>query len=188
MQYIGWVGTFFGLLSFCLLSVGILKQNSKLFSASIIISSSCFFVSSLIIENYQGVAANIFYFISSCLAVCGVILNFKFINEKIFYIVNILIFIISSLSYINNVDWIFQSVGWICVFSLPMAFFMFTQNKITPIKFFYLNAGINLLFVTHFFYYENYPLAVCQFVALIFSIYGFLRILYIKEEMIDVKS
>lgn len=188
MQYIGWVGTFFGLLSFCLLSLGLLKQESKLFSASIVISSSCFFTSSLMISNYQGVAANIFYFISSCLAVGGIVLHLKWVNEKIFYTIGTLIFVVAALIYLPNNDWLFQSIGWVCVFSLPMAFFMFTQNKITQLKFFYLNTGINILFVTHFLYYHNYPLAVCQVVALIFSIYGFLRILYKKEEMMDVKS
>ncbi len=181
MQYIGWIGTFFGLLSFCLLSLGYIKQESKLFSLSVVISSSCFFISSYLIENYQGVIANIFYFISSILALMGITLSLKKITEKNFYLIVLLILLMSSLFYIQNYnDWIFQSIGWVAVFSAPMAFFMLTQNKITPLKFFYFNIGINVLFVIHFFYYLNYPLGVCQLVALLFSLYGVLRIIRSK--------
>lgn len=185
MQHIGWIGTFFGLLSFCLLSLGYLRQDSKLFSLSVIISSSCFFTSSYIINNYQGVFANIFYFTSSVLAFFGIALSIKFVTEKIFYIIALLIFAVSCLFYIADSDVIFQSIGWVCVFSLPMAFFMLTQNKINQFKFFYLNTGINILFVTHFIYYENYPLAVCQFVALIFSLYGCIRLVSNKLKKVN---
>lgn len=178
-MYIGWIGTFFGLLSFGLLSLGFIKKENLIFSLSIVCSSSCFFISSYMIDNYQGMASNVFYFISSVLAVCGVFLNVKQITERMLYTASIVIFIMASFFYLytNTTGWFFQSIGWIPVLSAPMTFFLITQKKINEMKYFILNLGINAIFFTHLMYIGNYPIAVTQLVAGAFSIYGCIRIM-----------
>ena len=178
-MYIGWVGTFFGLLSFGLLSLGLIKKENLIFSLSIVCSSSCFFISSYMIDNYQGMASNVFYFISSLLAVFGIMLNIKQISERMLYTSSLVIFLVASIFYLytNATGWFFQSIGWIPVLSAPITFFLITQKKINEMKYFLLNLGINVIFFTHLMYIGNYPIAVTQLVAGAFSIYGCIRII-----------
>ena len=189
-MYIGWVGTFFVLLSFGLLSLGLIKKENLIFSLSIVCSSSCFFISSYMIDNYQGMASNVFYFISSLLAVFGIMLNIKQISERMLYTSSIVIFLVASFFYLytNTTGWFFQSIGWIPVLSAPITFFLITQKKINEMKYFLLNLGINVIFFTHLMYIGNYPIAVTQLVAGAFSIYGCIRIILSDRKELKLKE
>lgn len=189
-MYIGWVGTFFGLLSFGLLSLGLIKKENLIFSLSIVCSSSCFFISSYMIDNYQGMASNVFYFISSLLAVFGIMLNIKQISERMLYTSSLVIFLVASVFYLytNTTGWFFQSIGWIPVLSAPITFFLITQKKINEMKYFLLNLGINVIFFTHLMYIGNYPIAVTQLVAGAFSIYGCIRIILANRKELKLNE
>jgi hypothetical protein len=178
MEYIGWVGTFFGIVSFAFLSFGILKKEGKLFPLFSGIASLSFLISSFLISNYQAVISNSFFLLSSILALFGIFIKIEKIKEKMLYILCLCIFIISSLYYIifTKEIWIFQSLGWIPVISLPMIFFLFTQNKINEIKYYYLNMATNIIFFIHLIYFNNYPLAILQVVAFIFALIGVIRL------------
>jgi hypothetical protein len=183
---IGWIGTFFGLMSFGLLSLGIIKKEQIIFSLSIVCSSSCFFISSYFLHNYQGMASNVFYFLSSVLAVCGIFINIQHITERMLYVSSILIFIIASFFYLytHTHGWFFQSIGWVPVLAAPMTFFLITQRKIDEMKYFLLNLMINIVFFTHLIYIGNYPIAVTQLVAAAFAIYGCIRIIRINKKLV----
>lgn len=186
IQYIGWVGTFFGLLSFSLLSFGFIKKEHILFSLFVVFSSSSFLISSYNIDNYQGVAANIFFFISSILAVFGISLRMKHATEFILYLGSILVFVITSYFYIKagTNGWIFQSMGWVPVFMAPMIFFLYTQHKINEFKYYLQNLIANIIFCIHLLYIENYPLAICQLVAGLLCIYGLIRLRINEEKLL----
>lgn len=176
---IGWIGTFFGLLSFGLLSLGIIKKENLIFSLAIVCSSICFFISSYMMDNYQGMGSNVFYFISSVLGVFGIVLNIKQVTEKMLYVSSIFIFLVAACFYLyaNTAGWFFQTIGWIPVLAAPMTFFLITQHKINEMKYFILNLGISIIFFTHLMYIGNYPIAVTQLVGGAFSIYGCLRVI-----------
>lgn len=178
MENIGWIGTFFGLLSFALLSFGKVKKESLFFLISTSIASFSFLISSYYISNYQAVISNVFFFTSSVLALFGIILKIDKIKENTLYYSCLIIFLISSIYYLyfNFENWIFQSLGWIPVVSLPMIFFLFTQNKINEAKYFLLNMITNIIFVIHLVHFNNYPLAILQIVAFIFSFIGIKRL------------
>jgi len=131
------------------------------------------------IDNYQGMGSNVFYFVSSVLGVFGIVLNIKQITEKMLYITSIIIFVFAAFFYLytNTTGWFFQTIGWIPVIAAPMTFFLITQHKIDEIKYFILNLGISIIFFTHLMYIGNYPIAVSQLVAGAFSIYGCIRIM-----------
>lgn len=187
---IGWIGTFFGLLSFGLLSLGFIKKEQLIFSLSIVCSSTCFFISSYMIDNYQGMGSNIFYFTSSVLAVCGIFLNIKYVTEKMLYMTSVAIFIIASSFYLysHTEGWFFQSIGWIPVLAAPMTFFLITQHKINEMKYFIINLVLNVIFFIHLMYIGNYPIAVTQLVAGFFSVYGCLRIILASRKELKLNQ
>ena len=178
MEYVGWVGTFFGFSSFALISLGIIKKEGFLFSFLSAIASGAFLFSSYLISNYQAVISNVFFLSSSLLALFGIFLNIKNIKESSLYILCLLAFSISSIYYIffTKEVWIFHSLGWIPVISLPMIFFLFTQNRITEIKYYYLNMITNTIFFIHLIYFNNTPLAILQIISFIFAFIGIKRI------------
>lgn len=187
---IGWVGTFFGLLSFGLLSLGVIKKEHLIFSLAIVCSSTCFFISSYMIDNYQGMGSNVFYFVSSVLGVFGIVLNIKQITERMLYITSIIIFVVAAFFYLytNTTGWFFQTIGWIPVIAAPMTFFLITQHKIDEMKYFILNLGISIIFFTHLMYIGNYPIAVTQLVAGAFSIYGCIRIILFNRKELKLNE
>jgi len=189
-MYIGWIGTFFGLLSFGLLSLGFIKKENVIFSLAVVCSSSCFFISSYMIDNYQGMASNVFYFISSVLGVFGIVLRIKHITENMLYLLSLIIFILASTFYLyNNTNgWFYESIGWIPVLAAPMTFFLITQQKIDEIKYFILNFGVSVIFCAHLLYIGNYPIAVTQLVAALFSIYGCLRIIIAHKKTLKLNK
>lgn len=178
MEYIGWVGTFFGMLSFALISFGKIKKEGFLFAFLSSIAAGSFLFSSYLISNYQAVISNIFFLSSSLLALFGIFLNIKNIKESTLYILCLLAFLMSSIYYIffTKEVWIFHSLGWIPVVSLPMIFFLFTQNKITESKYYLLNMITNIIFFIHLIYFNNTPLAILQIIAFIFAFIGIKRI------------
>lgn len=189
-MYIGWIGTFFGLLSFGLLSFGLIKKENVLFSLAVVCSSSCFFISSFMIDNYQGMASNVFYFISSILGVFGIVLKIKHITENMLYMLSSIIFVLASIFYLSyeTAGWFYQSIGWIPVLAAPMTFFLITQQKIDEMKYFILNFGVSVIFCVHLLYIGNYPIAVTQLVASAFSIYGCLRIIISNKKTLKLNK
>jgi hypothetical protein len=142
------------------------------------------------IDNYQGMGSNVFYFISSVLGVFGIVLKIKQITEKMLYLSSIVIFMIASIFYIysNTTGWFYQSIGWIPVLAAPMTFFLITQHKINEMKYFILNLGISVVFLTHLMYIGNYPIAVTQLVGGAFSIYGCLRIMSANKKELKLNE
>lgn len=174
MEYIGWVGTFFGMMSFLLLAIGKIKKEGLFFLISTAIASFSFFISSYYISNYQAAISNIFFFSFSIIALFGITLKINKIKESSLYLSCSISFFISTFYYLHfNLDnWFYQSIGWIPVISLPMLFLLFTQNKINEFKYFLLNMITNAIFFVHLIYFENYPLASLQVVAFIFALLG----------------
>lgn len=177
---IGWVGTFFGLLSFALISFGKIKKESLIFSLFSSLAAFSFLVSSYLINNYQAVFSNVFFLTAGILAVFGVFLKIESIKEKTLYYSCFIGFIISTFYYLYYTDelWIYHSLGWVAVISLPMIFFLFTQNKITETKYYIFNMTTNLIFFIHLIYFNNIPLAILQVIAFIFAGIGIKRLYF----------
>lgn len=178
MGYIGWIGTFFGLLSFSLLAIGKIKKDGLYFLTATTIASFSFLISSYYISNYQAVISNAFFFTFSLIALFGILLKIDNIKEKNLYFFCSIAFLIAIFYYLylGYDSWIFQSIGWIPVVSLPIIFLLFTQNKINEAKYFLLNMITNVIFFIHLIYFENYPLAILQIASFIFSFVGIKRL------------
>lgn len=180
LQNIGWIGTFFGLLSFALISFGKIKKESLIFSSFSSLAAFSFLISSYLIDNYQSVFSNLFFLSSGILAMFGVFLKLDKIKEKTLYYSCTISFIASTFYYLLYTDepFIYHSLGWAAVVSLPMIFFLFTQNKITEIKYYIFNMITNIIFFIHLIYFNNIPLAILQVVALFFGAIGIKRLYF----------
>ena len=123
-EYIGWIGTFLGFFSFALLALGKIKNTHWFFSGCILVSSIIFFYTSYLIQNYQSIFTNLFFIVSSFLALIGITLKARWLSKPILYGTCLFVFLLSSSYYIilNTNDWFMQSIGWVPVFSFPFIF------------------------------------------------------------------
>lgn len=182
-EYIGWIGTFLGFFSFALLALGKIKNTHWFFSGCILVSSIIFFYTSYLIQNYQSIFTNLFFIVSSFLALIGITLKARWLSKPILYGTCLFVFLLSSSYYIilNTNDWFMQSIGWVPVFSFPFIFFLYTQHKITEFNYYLLNMSSNILFSVHLFYMNNYPFLALQILAFSFALMGLFKLYKIKN-------
>lgn len=180
MIFVSWFASFIAILASVLISFGTIKKDHWFFSTSMLIASVIFMISSLMIENIQSVISNGFFIVSSLLAILGITLNFKFISLQNMILISLFAFIGAVTNYISNdvTGWFFQSIGWIPVITLPFAFMLFTQHKISEKTFFISNLLTHIVFFTHLMYVGNYPIAVLQVVCGAIAICGVSRNLF----------
>lgn len=178
IQYIGWLGTFFGFLSFALLTLGKIDNKHWCFSGGIFLSSLIFLFTGFLIESYQAISSNLFFIISSGLSLIGIIIRAKWISVRFFYLFSILVFLISSIIYLflDNTNWLINSIGWIPVFTFPMNFFLYTQSKITELRYYIFNMSSNIIFSVYLFYIDNYSFLALQVLAFFFGLIGLYKL------------
>lgn len=179
MFYVGWVGTILAISASIFISIGLIKKEHWFFSVSMFVASIIFIISSLMIENIQSAISNGFFVLSSILAMFGIVFKFKFVSLKNMIILSLIGFIVSAIYYIQNYNpiWLFQSLGWVPVFTLPFTFMLFTQSKITDKQYFSCNIITHSVFFVHLVAVHNYPIAVLQIVCFVIALIGLLRVL-----------
>lgn len=185
IQYIGWLGTFFGFLSFALLTLGKIDNKHWCFSGGILVSSIIFLFTGFILESYQAISSNLFFIISSGLSLIGIIIQAKWISIRFFYLFSIAVFLTSSGFYLlsGQSNWFINSLGWIPVFTFPMNFFLYTQSKITELRYYLFNMFSNILFSVYLFYIDNYSFLALQILAFCFALIGIYKLN--KDNTID---
>lgn len=172
IQSLGWLGTLFIVMGYIFASLGKVNHNSKVYLWGNLLGSLFVVTDALRLEAIQPIILNLCFAGFSLFAILNIKLPKMKASNSVLFIFSILI----GLFYGFVKQDIFQGMGLFSIAVLTGSYLLFTQGDINRENFILNNLLANALYLPILVLTYNYPSLGINFVALLVSIIGLLKI------------
>lgn len=186
MIILSYLATTIIILAYTLLSLKIVKNQSKYFYILLLIGNLLFIVQAIENKSYPILFLNIAFGIFSILALFEIKIKMFFLTYKIFYLSTIFIVLLSI--YVNFEKNIFiETSGWLSTALGFGIYLLYSQKIASLLSYLYFNILSNITFIIYLSYYENYAYIILQCFIFFISLYGILKIKNEEKRKLFIK-
>lgn len=177
------IGSVLIALAYMLLSLNIVKDQSKTFFYLLLVGNISFIVYSIYKKDYPVLFLNIGFTFFAVMAIFEKTLKLEWVNIKLFMICILMTIAISIHLNQGHVSWFMETVGWFSTVAGFGSYLLYSQKKINLFMYFFINMIVNFTFSTYLYFNHNYPYMGLQMFVFCFSAYGVIRLSrdYIKH-------